>query len=257
MKINKKTFLVCTLLVIVFGLGIAILNIIANEEAVLVNIFHDIFMGVFTGAIVSGVVALIGYFHERRSILERTNDNLKSLYINLLVQSKIIGDDLQYIHTATDFSGFHFSTISGLSTLNITFLNEMNIQLYSPFQVCGKGVDKFSEDYLKLYDLKQSFYNIKHIAMDLEILTLEYTNKALKIKTDQGSGIQISKEREQDLDMHKNLINIRTAKFHEYVTSKLLELESLANSFYKHSKNKWDDIKKNLLLQVEDIMRRQ
>lgn len=48
---------------------------------------------------------------------------------------------------------------------------------------------------------------------------------------------------------------MRTAKFHEYVTSKTLELDSIAKSFYKHCKNNWDDIKKNLLLQVEEIIR--
>lgn len=65
----------------------------------------------------------------------------------------------------------------------------MNIQLYSPFRIGKEALDSFTEDYLKLDEFKQSCYNIKNIAMNLEILTLEYTNNVLKIIADQNLGI--------------------------------------------------------------------
>lgn len=94
MKINKKTIIVCMSLILLFGLGIVILNLVVKEDSTWVNILHDISIGVFTGAIVSNVIALIGYFHERRYIIEKTNDSIKNLYINFSVLSKIIGNDL-------------------------------------------------------------------------------------------------------------------------------------------------------------------
>ena len=55
-----------------------------------------------------------------------------------------------------------------------------------------------------------------------------------------------------------NTINVRTAKFHEYTTGQLYELEKIAKVFYssKSRKQSWEDIKPVLMQQVEDIMRR-
>ena len=59
-------------------------------------------------------------------------------------------------------------------------------------------------------------------------------------------------------DVAKNTINVRTAKFHEYTTGQLYELEKIAKVFYssKSRKQSWEDIKPVLMQQVEEIMRR-
>ncbi len=61
----------------------------------------------------------------------------------------------------------------------------------------------------------------------------------------------------QNLDTLKNLINIKTAKFHEYTMGKNLELEKIIKVFYEHvgDKQSWMNIKENLLMQIEEIVK--
>ena len=70
-------------------------------------------------------------------------------------------------------------------------------------------------------------------------------------------GVPLTK-RTMALETLKNAINVRTAKFHEYTTGQLFELEKIAKVFYasKNRKQSWEDIKPSLAKQVEDIMRR-
>ena len=71
-------------------------------------------------------------------------------------------------------------------------------------------------------------------------------------------GAQPSPTEFEHINELKNLINIRTAKLHEYVTGQALELEKIAKSFYCHKDRKrpWEMIKANLMVQVEDIVKR-
>ena len=70
--------------------------------------------------------------------------------------------------------------------------------------------------------------------------------------------VQLSPTVFENVNELRNLINIRTAKLHEYVTGQTLELENIAKSFYSYKNRKcpWEMIKANLMLQVEDIVKR-
>ena len=52
-----------------------------------------------------------------------------------------------------------------------------------------------------------------------------------------------------------NLINVRTAKLHEYVALQTIKLEKIAKNFYEYKKRdqSWQDIKCNLVKEVENM----
>ena len=52
----------------------------------------------------------------------------------------------------------------------------------------------------------------------------------------------------------KNLVNIRTAKIHEYTTSLILQLEDLAGLFFASKKEPWERHKQILDRSVEAVM---
>lgn len=58
----------------------------------------------------------------------------------------------------------------------------------------------------------------------------------------------ISVEENKLLHDKRNLVNIKTAKIHEYEASLLIQLDDIANYFYIKPKNLWEE-KKNILNQ--------
>ena len=220
MNINKNTSIACIVAILISGVCVVILGCFAPQTTGY-NTIQNIMLGIFSSSIVSFVISFVGYFHERSIIIEKTKNNVKSLYINMCVLSKITGDTLQQIHTAVDLSILPFSNISGLSTLNVDFINGMNLGLFHPFYKYGKLAKVYA-------DLVDEMY-----------------------------GMQPNPMMVQNLDALKNVINIKTAKFHEYTTGKSLELEKIIKAFYEHigDKQSWEDIKSSLLMQIEEIVK--
>ena len=243
MEINKITMITCAIITLFSGLAVFFCD---NE------LIQSIFGGLFTGFIASLVISIIGYFHERNIILEKTDSNIKSLYINMMVLSKIIGNILPQIHKAASMEPLPFKNISRLSELSVGFSEKMDLGLFSP--ICKRG--KLARIYTELIEFQQVLYNIKNISVNLQAQTMEFTIKSLELQNAQMRGIQPSPTEFEYIAELKNLINIRTAKLHEYVTGQALELEKIAKSFYgyKNRKCPWEMIKANLMVQVEDIV---
>lgn len=218
------------------------------------SLCQSVVSGIFTGFIVSLVISIIGYFHERNIILEKTDSNIKSLYINMMVLSKIIGSVLPEIHKAASMETLPFKNISGLSELNVSFTEKMDLGLFSPFWKWGR----LAHIYTELIEFQRVLYNIKNISVNLEVQTMEFTIKILEMQHAQLQGVQLSPTVFENVNELRNLINIRTAKLHEYVTGQTLELENIAKSFYSYKNRKcpWEMIKANLMVQVEDIVKR-
>lgn len=252
MKINKNTAFVCAVAIMFSGLFVILLESFAPQIIGYITI-QNTMLGIFSSSIVSFVISFVGYFHERSIIIEKTENNIKSLYINMCVLSKITGDTLQQIHTESDLSILPFDNISGLSTLNVDYLNNMNLGLFQP--VCKKG--QLAKVFNDLIEFQQITYNIKNISMNLQAQALEYSNQYQKMRNDEAFGLQSNPLVVQNLDALKNLINIKTAKFHEYTTGKSLELEKIIKVFYEHvgDKQSWKNIKSNLLIQIEEIVK--
>lgn len=100
-------------------------------------------------------------------------------------------------------------------------------------------------------------YNIRNISTSLYAQSLEYDNQLLTIRNNQLNGVNLNLNDSANLEAFKNTINVRTAKFHEYTTGQLFELEKIAKAFYlsKSRKQSWEDIKPVLLQQANIIMR--
>lgn len=254
MKINKNITIVCSVVIligtIVLSIGIVFYKQFFDRVGI-ESIITSIFIGIITGLIVSTVMAFIGYFHERAIIIGKIDFNIKSLFINMVVLSKMLEAILPQIHPTTDLSILPFKNISGLSALNLDFVEKMELHMFNAFFPNGK----FSKIDSQLIEFDQTIYNIKSISMNLEIKVLEYQNLYLQIQKIQLIGMQPNFIDLQNLDNLKNYINIRTAKFHEYITGKTIELEKIAESFYKNKNISWRDIKSNLLTQAENILK--
>lgn len=128
----------------------------------------------------------------------------------------------------------------------------MELGLFSPIQKHSK----LAKVYIKLIEFQPVVYNIKNISMDLETMVLQYTNQSLQIQNMQLKGVQPNPIDLQNLDVLKNLINIRTAKLHEHTTDRMMQLDRIAKEFFdcKVEKQSWEEIKSELLLQVESIV---
>lgn len=253
MKINKITAIVCGTLTLLTGAGTVLMALFAPQTAGYAAI-QGIMSSVFSGFIVSLVVPTIGYFHERTVIIERTDSNLRSLYINMYVISHEIGKILPQIPFAIRMESLSFKQVYELSALNIDFSKDMNLNLFIPFFKRGK----FARIYRELQDFQQIIYNIRNISTSLYGQTQEYDIQSLTIQNNLMRGITVDPTNNMALETLKNTINVRTAKFHEYTTGQLYELEKIAKVFYssKGGKQSWEDIKPILMQQVEEIIRR-
>ncbi len=252
MKSNRNTSIVCGVLVVVSGTGHIILELFLSKSAIY-SAIQGVISGVFTGFIVSLVVSLIGYFNERNVIIEKINNHIKQLYFNMAVLSKTIGNTLSQILNANELPILFFKNICGLSELNIDFLEKMDLGLFAPFY----KKEKYSSICAQLKEFEQINNNIKNISTNLEIQALEYNLKFLEIQQNQLKGIQTNINEIKLLDEKKNLINIKTAKLHEYTMLETIELDKIAKYFYdcKGNKDSWIKIKSDLLSQVDYIVK--
>lgn len=253
MKINKITALVCGILTFFSGAGIVLMVLYAPQTAGY-NAIQAVVSSVFSGFIVALVVPTIGYFHERAVIIERTDSSIQALYVNMYIVSREIGNALSQIPSAIRMETVPFKNISEMSYLNIDFIKEMNLNLFIPFFKQGK----WNRVYDELREFQGAIYNIRNISTGLHSQSMDYDIQSLTIQNNLMKGIPVDPASNIALETLKNAINVRTAKFHEYATGQLFELEKIAKVFYenKSGKQTWEDIKPVLLQQVEEIMKR-
>ncbi len=245
MKSNKITIYVCNVLAVFSAAG---MFLIEKYHPVDTEVLQSICSGLFTGLIVSVVIALIGYFHEKEVLLNKADCNLRNLYINMRVLSQTIGNISSQIHTAAEIDKLPFGTVSDLAKYNIEIFEKMELSLFEPFLRNGQ----LKRVYSQLDCLYDHAYNIRNISQRLQTQMLEYSIATLKVqKTSPNSNDYAI------LDSNKNAINVGTAKFHEYVTGKSIELEQNIRAFYKcrHREKVWNDLKPKLDAQADAVMR--
>lgn len=245
MKVNKTTIYVCLFISIISG---ALMLFVKDN-----NMMQSISSGIFTGFIASLAISVIGYFNEKAKLIEAMNINIKNLFLNLTVMSKILGTVLPQIHNSVIIPDLPFKNLCGLSQLNLEFIEKMDLGLYSPFfSISGKAsVCK------RLQELQKAIYNIKNCSMNLENAVLNYTLQYNNIQIKSAQGMVVTPEETKNLDDLKNLVNISTAKLHEYTTGQAMELGKIAEEFYGCKKKHlyWNDIEAALILQAESIVK--
>ncbi|GKX31406.1 hypothetical protein SH1V18_38860 [Vallitalea longa] len=237
MKINKKTSIICIIISIIFGTLTFILQQ-CNELSL------SIVASIFASFIVSTVVALIGYFHEREKILNDINDNMRSLYINLLAIKDIMGKIVPEVASITDLRELDYNIIESLASLNIEFMQKMGLEYYNGFSKSSKLPEIINE----LISFKKEQYKLKYLVTNLYKDTLNYELNEFKIKNVRLQGTKIPTDSVSNQTDYKNFINIKTAKLHEYVAGLIIQLNKLAEEFNKcnRSKLKWSEFKDDL-----------
>lgn len=245
MKVNKITTIVCFAMAIVSG----VLLFFYKDN----TIIQSILSGIFTGFIVSLVVAVIGYFHERAKIIEAIDVNIRNLFINVKVMSMILGKVLPQIHNSIVIQDLPFKNVSELSLLNSEFIEKMNLGLYESFY------NKSKKSYVcqRLKKFHTAIFTMKNHSSNLQIQVLNYGILLLEIQKNQMMGMQINPIQQNNLDNLKNEINIHTAKLHEYVTAQSIEVAEIGKEFYGYKKKHlcWNDIEIALLREAENIVK--
>lgn len=78
MKISKNTAIAYAVSIMLSGIIVIFLGCFASQMAGY-NTIQNIVLGIFSSSIVSFIISFVGYFHERSSIIEKTENNIKSL----------------------------------------------------------------------------------------------------------------------------------------------------------------------------------
>lgn len=243
MKVNRITIIICAAIVLLSGISIAF---ISNDLA------KNIAISVFTGFIVSLVIATIGYFHERAVLLEKIDFGMKSPYINMAVLKETIGKALPLTKQAPDAAEAQIKRISGLAELNVELIGDMTPALLSP--ICKRG--RIGKMKMGLKEFEQVAFNLQNLSANLQILHLSILSKALEIQSLQLQGALPPQNMFANVDDLRHLLIVRTSKLHEYTAAQIIELEKVAKiCFYKKAGERcWETLKANLQNQVHDIL---
>lgn len=244
MKINKITMIVCSIITLLSGIAVLFF------ENVLIQ---NITAGLFTGFIASVVISVIEYFNERFKLLEGINTNIRRLFLNITVMSKILGNVSPKIYSSSIISDLPFKTLCSLSQLNLEFIEKMNLGLYSPIFSGSKKASICQ----RLQEFQQTTYNIKAYCMELENSVLKYTLQYNNIQIKSAQGIAITQEETKDLDDLKNAVNVLAARLHEYIAGQVIQLGKIGKDFYGYKKKRlyWNDLEAALILQAESIVK--
>jgi len=210
------------------------------------TLLGNIAISLLTGTIISVLTATIYYLNERQKILCAIKDAIPSIYINLKYMHDIMSNILPQIIYTQYLDSLNYRRLLELASLNMDFVQQCQVGLFSAFLKNGKtvcAVDKFQKYIDDLYNLKNCMGKLECIVLDADILQNQLYIKQINN--------QILLPEEQKLLCDKrNLVNVRTAKIHEYEASLMKELDDIADDFFHKSKNEWKEKKRILNQQV-------
>lgn len=233
MKANKITVLICATMVILFVLGTVL------ADAYSFHTVSSISANIFTGALVSGIIALAGYFNKKEKLFYRVETNLRQIYVNLITIKIKTGELIPKISGTDKLDELPFKQLSGLCDLHQEFAKGMQAELYQGFW--NDCTACFMCD---LKGFKTSLSNLSQVTIQLHASVLEHDISYLHVAT------QFPSESSMNINniALKEQVLIKVSHLHEYQASLLLECEKLLEQFYKVSKpkKKWHEEKQTL-----------
>ena len=128
MKININIVIICTIVNLLSILGLCIVELFSFSY-IIHTILQNIIIGIFSSSIISIIISLAAYFHERYHIYNKIFSNAKDLYINLFFLSYVINNNIQKLNF-TDISNLEFRYIGELSDLNIKLIQNMDLEIF-------------------------------------------------------------------------------------------------------------------------------
>lgn len=203
---------------------------------------QNIFVSLMTGAIISFMTVEINYLSERQKILCEIKEAIPSIYLNLKQIHKLTGDILPQIIYVQQLDGLNYRRLISLADLNMNFAQQCHLNFFSCFFEKGKlscAVKNFAKYTDCLYNLKACLGELECVVLDADILQNQLFLK-------QYNNQVILPEESKLLQDKRNLVNIKTAKVHEYEASLLQQLDSVADQFFVKPPNIWAEQKKKL-----------
>lgn len=236
MKVNKW-IIICSVLI---GMLCIFLLSVSKDDTLIENVA----ISLLTGTIFSVLTSIIYYLNERQRILYKIKEAIPNIYINLKYMHDMMSNILPQVIYVQYLDSLNYRRLLELASLNMDFVQQCQVGLFAAFSKNGKtvrAVDKFQKYIDDLYNLKNCLGKLECIVLDADILQNQLYIKQI------NNQIILSEEQKLLCDK-RNLVNIRTAKIHEYEASLLKELDDIAADFFHKSQNEWKE-KKGILNQ--------
>lgn len=236
MKVNKW-MIICSVLT---GMLCIFLLIVSKDDTLIENVA----ISLLTGTIISVLTSIIYYLNERQRILYKIKEAIPNIYINLKYMHDMMSNILPQVIYVQYLDSLNYRRLLELASLNMDFVQQCQVGLFAAFSKNGKtvrAVDKFQKYIDDLYNLKNCLGKLECIVLDADILQNQLYIKQINNQI-------ILPEEQKLLCDKRNLVNVRTAKIHEYEASLMKELDDIAADFFHKSKNEWKE-KKGILNQ--------
>ncbi len=247
MKSNKSTAMACFMLS-----ALALFGVIFIPSECCATL-HNICLSLFTGFIISLTIAFVGYFHEKEKIVTGIDSALTTLYINLSYMKIATGIALEKIAITqkSDYSNWKIGDISGFSDINIDCINDVKLDMYTPFIK--------AEEYKIINDLvvyKNKMFNLKHLLSGLHHNSLDYEIRSRELNLAVQNGQVVNQWDVDEMQNRHNTLIAKTSRIHEYQVSLLMELENLSDRYIRHfsKKDSWEKRKKAMDISVSKIV---
>lgn len=246
MKTNRLTFFVCLVLV-----AVCTIAYLLSVEELSIAVFQNLLMGITTGAIISVVIALIGYFRDRDTLLSKVLNISVSTYIDLCVLRELTGYSLRVIGHTERMQDIPFATISSIARNAFGGYNDISIESYVPF--CKNG--ELAKRYYAFASYRSTFQNMSLIAQSIESIALQIdieTMQAVPASNPACQAVSLFPL----LSEHKKLLLVRVSKFHEHVTDRAMHYEIVAQYFVNRANGKeaWKNARQEIDTQIAEIM---
>lgn len=238
MKVNKWTIIFCTIMIIILGY---LIYVIPDSNTKMFNLT----MGVFTGLLVSLVMAIINYLHQKYLIYNSVMTQISDIFINTYIIHRMTEMILEKVQNLNKLEDLNYKSILGMADLNVDFATSMNTKLFAPILGIGKkyqAIIEMREFENDLSNLKFCIGRIQSYSLEHDLFQMEMTQR------------QITPEEIALLQGKRNLVLVQTAKLHEYEAFLLQKIDKIAIPFYGKGVNSWANRKNVLFAQAERIM---
>ena len=238
MKVNKWTIIICTIMIIFFC---GLVYVIPNTNTKMFNLT----MGVFTGLLVSLIMAIINYLHQKYLIYNSVMTQISDIFINTYIIHRMTGMILEKVQNLNNLEDLNYRLIFGMADLNVDFATSMNTKLFAPILRIGKkyqAIIEMREFENDLSNLKFCIGKIQSHSLEHDLCQMEMTQRPT------------TPEEMALLQGKRNLVLVQTAKLHEYEASLLQKIDKIAIPFYGKDENSWVNRKNVLFAQAERIM---
>ena len=238
MKINKWTIIICVIMLIISG---ALVYTIPDTNT---KIF-GLALGVFTGFLVSWVIAIVNYLHQKYLIYNSVMTQISDIFINTYIIHCMTGMILHRVQNLNMLDDLNYRSILGMADLNIGFATSMNTKLFAPIV----GIGKKYQAIIEMIEFENDLSNLKFCIGKIQSYSLEHD--LLQLEMTQRPPTQ---EEFALLQGKRYLVLVQTAKLHEYEASLLQKIDKIAISFYGKGENSWTNRKNILFAQAERIL---